>query len=111
MGANAKVLPLVQGSQDGTAPPNSLELLGRANVCYRFFLAAPSSRVGVALTLRDSVGDIALDAVAPGPNLVAPPRGYLCFERDDRAAMVVSLGQGGPHAFALLVEESPRTPR
>lgn len=92
--------PLTQGAQAAGEPAARFPLAARAGRCYRAFLATDATDVSV--TVLDSGGHVAAEAWAQA----VPHEGVLCFEKDDAAQVVISIGRGKA-AFALQIAEAP----
>lgn len=68
--------------------------------CYRLVVAHEATLQDVVVLLRDSQGAVA----AIGPEVAVPAGGKVCFDADDDATVLVSVGTGRG-AFAVQVVE------
>jgi hypothetical protein len=93
--------PIV-GKQADRDPAQSFPLEARAGHCYRAFAQAGEGIADLHLVVRDSAGiEVAHDdSDRAGP--VTPEDGAVCFQKDDHASVVVSVGMGSG-AFAVQV--------
>jgi hypothetical protein len=94
--------PPVVGKQADRDPVQSFPLEARAGRCYRAFAQAGEGILDLHVVVRDSAGiEVARDdADRAGP--VAPEDGAVCFQKDDHASIVVSVGMGSG-VFAVQV--------
>jgi hypothetical protein len=90
------------GKQADRDPPQSFPLEARAGHCYRTFAQAGDGITDLHIVVRDSAGvEVAHDdSDRAGP--VVMEDGAVCFQKDDHASVVVSVGLGSGE-FALQV--------
>ena len=81
-----------QADQDG---PQSFPFDARSSHCYRVFARASEGIKELHLVVQDSAGVALAEDSTRDAATVTPTEGAVCFSKDDRASVVVSVGMGG----------------
>ncbi len=92
----------LSGKQADRDAPQAFPFEAKARHCYRAFAQAGAGIEELHLVIRDSAGvEVGQDS-APGPRPVVLEDGAVCFTKDDRATVVVSVGMGsGEYAVQI----------
>jgi hypothetical protein len=91
-----------KGTQSATNVPQSYKFKAQASHCYRAYAAAAPGIKDLDLLIKDSTGAVAGEDATDDPSPVALEDGAVCFNADDDATVVVSVG-GGAGNFAIQV--------
>ncbi|HEY1695946.1 MAG TPA: hypothetical protein VGG39_27450 [Polyangiaceae bacterium] len=99
MKAMGKTLTGKQGAEDA---PQTFPLDAKANHCYRVYAQASEGIKDLDLAVKDSAGIVAAQDTTDDPSPVVNEDGAVCFGRDDKASVVVSVGMGkGAYAVQI----------
>jgi len=99
MKATGKTLTGKQADQDA---PQSYPLDAKANHCYRVFAQASDGIKDLDVVVKDSAGIIVGQDSTDDPSPVVLEDGAVCFSKDDKASVVVSVGMGkGNYALQI----------
>ena len=90
------------GKQSDQQPPQSFPLEAKARHCYRVYAQAEDSIKDLDLAIKDSVGALAGEDATDDPSPVVKEDGQVCFNEDDDATVVVSVGMGAG-AYAVQI--------
>ena len=94
-----KTLTGKQADQDA---PQSYPLDAKANHCYRVFAQASDGIKDLDVVVKDSAGVIVGEDSTDDPSPVVLEDGAVCFSKDDKASVVVSVGMGkGNYALQI----------
>jgi hypothetical protein len=90
------------GSQTAADAPQSFPFAATAGRCYRVYFRAEAGVQDVHVALEDSAGAVAAEDWSADPAAVVMHDGAVCFEQDDAASVVVSIGRGaGSYALQI----------
>jgi hypothetical protein len=92
----------ITGKQADQDKPQSLPLDAKANHCYRVYAQAVDGIKDLDLVVKDSAGIIVAQDSTDDPSPVVLEDGAVCFTKDDKATIVVSVGMGSG-AYAVQV--------
>jgi hypothetical protein len=99
MKAMGKTLTGKQADQDA---PQSFPFDAKANHCYRVYAQAADSIKDLDVVVKDSAGIIVGQDSTDDPSPVVLEDGAVCFSKDDKASVVVSVGMGkGNYALQI----------
>lgn len=99
MKAMGKTLTGKQADQDA---PQSYPLDAKANHCYRVYAQAADGIKDLDVVVKDSAGIIVGQDSTDDPSPVVLEDGAVCFSKDDKASVVVSVGMGkGNYALQI----------
>lgn len=82
------------GKQADQDPPQSFPLDAKAGHCYRAYAQASDGIKDLDLVVKDSAGVMVGQDSTDDPSPVVLEDGALCFSKDDKATVVVSVGMG-----------------
>jgi hypothetical protein len=85
----------IAGKQSDREKPQAFPLEARAHHCYRAYAQAAEGIRNIDVSIDDSAGIVVAEDATDEPSAVVPREGAVCFGRDDRASVVVSVGAGG----------------
>jgi hypothetical protein len=85
----------IAGKQSDKERPQSFPLEAKARHCYRAYVQAGEAIRNIDVSIDDSAGIVVAEDATDEPSAVVPREGAVCFGRDDRASVVVSVGSGG----------------
>jgi hypothetical protein len=92
----------VTGKQADQDAPQSYPLDAKANHCYRVYAQASEGIKDLDLVVKDSAGVIVGQDSTDDPSPVVLEDGAVCFSKDDKASVVVSVGMGkGTYALQI----------
>jgi hypothetical protein len=91
MKAVGKTLTGKQADQDA---PQTFPLDAKANHCYRIYGQASDGIKDLDVVVKDSAGIIVGQDSTDDPSPVVIEDGGVCFSKDDKASIVVSVGMG-----------------
>jgi hypothetical protein len=94
-----KTMLAKQGAED---PPQSFPLEAKANHCYRAYAKGTREIKDLDLGIKDSAGVLLGQDSTEDAAPIVLRDGAVCFQRDDQASVVVSVGMGRG-AYALQV--------
>lgn len=83
------------GKQADEDKPQSFVLDAKANHCYRVYAQAADGIRDLDLAIKDSAGVVVGQDSTDDPSPVLLENGAVCFTKDDKASIVVSVGMGG----------------
>lgn len=83
-----------KGSQSASAAPQAFAFKAKAKHCYRAYGAAAATIKDLDLVIKDSGGAIAGEDSTDDPTPVVLEDGVVCFQEDDDAKVVASVGDG-----------------
>lgn len=86
-----KTLTGKQGAEDA---PQSFPFDAKANHCYRAYAQAAEGIKDLDLVVKDSAGIVVGQDSTDDPSPVVLEDGAVCFTKDDKASVVVSIGMG-----------------
>jgi hypothetical protein len=90
------------GKQADVDTPQSFSFEAKASHCYRVYGRAASGIKDLDLFIKDSAGVLVGQDATDSPNPVVLEDGAVCFTKDDKASVVVSVGMGsGPYALQI----------
>lgn len=99
MKPSGKTLTGKQADQDA---PQSYPLDAKANHCYRVYAQASDGIKDLDVVVKDSAGVIVGQDSTDDPSPVVLEDGAVCFSKDDKASIVVSVGMGkGNYALQI----------
>ena len=81
---------LFRGKLEDSAGHQEFKFRADANHCYRVYSASSAEIVDLAIAMRDSKGDMVVDAATD----VVPRDGAVCFTEADEVTLLVSVGRG-----------------
>lgn len=90
------------GKQADQDTPQTLPLDAKANHCYRVYAQAVEGIKDLDLAVKDSAGIVVGQDSTDDPSPVVLEDGAVCFTKDDKASIVVSVGMGSG-AYAVQV--------
>jgi hypothetical protein len=97
--AMGKTLTGKQADQDA---PQTFPLEAKANHCYRVYAQASDGIKDLDVVVKDSAGIIVGQDSTDDPRPVVLEDGAVCFSKDDKASVVVSVGMGkGNYALQI----------
>lgn len=79
-----------RGKLEDSAGHQEFKFRAEANHCYRIYSASSADIVDLAIAMRDSKGDMVVDASTD----VVPRDGAVCFTEADEVTLLVSVGRG-----------------
>jgi hypothetical protein len=85
----------IAGKQSDREKPQAFPLEAKAHHCYRAYAQAGEGIRNIDVSIDDSAGIVVAEGATDEPSAVVPREGAVCFGRDDRASVVVSVGAGG----------------
>lgn len=91
--AASKMKPLgppMRGQQADKDAHQESKFRAEANRCYRVYVASDEGAKDVVVVLRDSAGDVVVEAPAPA----VPQDGVVCFTTADEVSLLVGVGSG-----------------
>jgi len=95
-GAKTKLVGrTIAGKQADREKPQAFPLEAKAQHCYRAYAQAGEGIRNIDVSIDDSAGIAVAEEATDEPSAVVPREGAVCFGRDDRASVVVSVGAGG----------------
>jgi hypothetical protein len=90
------------GKQADQDKPQSFSFDAKANHCYRAYAQASEGIKDLDLVIKDSADVIVGQDSTDDPSPVVMEDGAICFSKDDKASVVVSVGMGsGTYAVEL----------
>jgi hypothetical protein len=90
------------GEQADQDTPQSFELDAKSGHCYRVYAQAANAIKDLDLVVKDSAGVSVGEDSTDAPSPVVLPDGAVCFTKDDKASIVVSVGLGkGAYAVQI----------
>jgi hypothetical protein len=90
------------GKQADQEKPQSFPFDAKAKHCYRVYAQASSGIKDLDVVVKDSAGVVAAQDSTDDPSPVVTEDGALCFTKDDKASVVVSVGMGsGTYALQI----------
>lgn len=92
----------ITGEQADQDKPQTFPLDAKANHCYRVYAQAVDGIKDLDLVVRDSAGIVIGQDSTDDPSPVVLETGAVCFSKDDRASVVVSVGMGSG-AYAVQI--------
>jgi hypothetical protein len=97
-----KVSDTLTGKQADQDPPQSFAFEAKASHCYRAYARAADGIKELDLAIKDSFGAVAAEDASENLSSIVPEGGAVCFSKDDRASVVVSIGMGsGSYALQI----------
>jgi hypothetical protein len=94
-----KVTTGKQGAEDA---PQSFPFDAKAGKCYRAFAQATDDIKDLDLAVKDSAGVVVGQDSTDDPSPVVLEDGAVCFSKDDKASVIVSVGMGkGSYAVQI----------
>jgi hypothetical protein len=90
------------GKQADEDKPQSLPFDAKANHCYRVYAQAADGIKDLDLVIKDSAGVVVGQDSTDDPTPVVLEDGAVCFTKDDKASVVVSVGMGSG-AYAVQI--------
>ena len=90
------------GKQADQDQPQSYPFDAKASHCYRVYAQAADGIKDLDLVVKDSAGVVLGEDSADDPSPVVLDDGAVCFTKDDRASVVVSVGMGSG-AYAVQI--------
>jgi hypothetical protein len=84
------VSAVLRGQQGDKEAAQENAFRAEANHCYRIYAAGDDGAKDVVVVLRDSNGDVVVEAPAP----TVPEDGAVCFTEADQVSLVVGVGAG-----------------
>ena len=82
------------GKQSDQDKAQTLPLDAKANHCYRVYAQAADGIKDLDIAVKDSAGVIVGEDSTDDPSPVVMEDGAVCFTKDDKASIVVSVGMG-----------------
>ena len=82
------------GKQADQDKPQSFPFDAKANHCYRAYAQASDKVQDLDLVIKDSAGVIVGQDSTDDPSPVVLEDGAVCFSKDDKATVVISVGMG-----------------
>lgn len=92
----------LMGKQADQDKPQSFPLEAKANHCYRVYAQAVDGIKDLDLVVKDSAGVVVGQDSTDDPSPVVLEGGAVCFTKDDKASVVVSVGMGSG-AYAVQI--------
>jgi hypothetical protein len=92
----------VTGKQADQDTPQTVPLDAKANHCYRVYAQAVEGIKDLDLAVKDSAGIVVGQDSTDDPSPVVLEDGAVCFTKDDKATIVMSVGMGSG-AYAVQV--------
>jgi hypothetical protein len=90
------------GKQADQDKPQSFPFDAKANHCYRAYAQASEGIKDLDLVIKDSADVIVGQDSTDDPSPVVMEDGAICFSKDDKASVIVSVGMGsGTYAVEL----------
>lgn len=90
------------GKQADENPPQAFPFDAKANHCYRAYAQATETIKDLDVVIKDSAGIVVGQDSTDDPSPVVLEDGAVCFSKDDKASVVVSVGMGkGSYAVQL----------
>lgn len=90
------------GKQADENPPQSFPFDAKASHCYRAYAQATDGIKDLDLVIKDSAGVVVAQDSTDDPSPVVSEDGAVCFSKDDKASVIVSVGMGkGNYAVQL----------
>jgi hypothetical protein len=90
------------GKQADQDPPQSFPFDAKGGHCYRAYAQASEGIKDLDLVVKDSAGIAAGQDATDDPSPVVLEDGAVCFGKDDKASVVVSVGMGkGAYAVQI----------
>jgi hypothetical protein len=90
------------GKQADENPPQSFPFDAKANHCYRAYAQSTEGIKDLDVAIKDSAGVVVAQDSTDSPSPVVLEDGAVCFGKDDKASVVVSVGMGkGAYAVQL----------
>lgn len=97
-----KVSDTLTGKQADQDPPQSFAFEAKASHCYRAYARAADGIKELDLAIKDSFGAVAAEGASENQSPIVPEGGSVCFSKDDKACVVVSVGMGsGSYALQI----------
>ena len=97
-----KVSDTLTGKQADTDPPQTFAFEAKASHCYRAYARAADGIKDLDLAIKDSFGAVAAEDASENLSPIVPEGGAVCFSKDDKASVVVSVGMGsGSYALQI----------
>jgi len=94
-----KTLTGKQGAED---PPQSFPFDAKASHCYRAYAQASEGIKDLDIVVKDSASIVVGQDSTDDPSPVVMEDGVVCFSKDDKASLVVSVGMGkGSYAVQI----------
>jgi hypothetical protein len=90
------------GQQADQDRPQTFPLDAKANHCYRVYAQAADGIKDLDVVVKDSAGIVVGQDSTDDPSPVVVEDGGVCFTRDDKATIIVSVGMGRG-AYALQI--------
>jgi hypothetical protein len=90
------------GKQADQDKPQTFTLDAKANHCYRVYAQAVDEIKDLDVALKDSAGVVVGQDATDDPSPVVLEDGAVCFTKDDKASVVVSVGMGSG-AYAVQI--------
>jgi hypothetical protein len=84
----------ITGKQADEDKPQSFGLDAKASHCYRVYAQAADGIKDLDLAIKDSAGVVVGQDSTDDPSPVLLENGAVCFTKDDKATLVVSVGMG-----------------
>jgi hypothetical protein len=82
------------GKQADQDKPQTFSFDAKANHCYRAYAQATDGIKDLDLVIKDSSGVIVGEDSTDDPSPVVTEDGAVCFSKDDKASVIVSVGMG-----------------
>jgi len=90
------------GKQGAEDPPQSFPFDAKANHCYRGYAQASEGIKDLDVVVKDSASIVVGQDSTDDPSPVVMEDGAVCFSKDDKATLVVSVGMGkGSYAVQI----------
>lgn len=90
------------GKQADEDKPQSFPLEAKGGHCYRVYAQAADGIKDFDVVVKDSAGVVAAQDSTDDPSPVVTEDGAVCFKKDDKASVVVSVGMGkGAYAVQI----------
>lgn len=90
------------GKQADQDPPQSFPFDAKANHCYRAYAQASDGIKDLDIVVKDSASIVVGQDSTDDPSPVVMEDGAVCFSKDDKATVVVSVGMGkGSYAVQI----------
>ncbi|HEY5243741.1 MAG TPA: hypothetical protein VIJ22_19810, partial [Polyangiaceae bacterium] len=90
------------GKQGAEDPPQSFPFDAKANHCYRGYAQASEGIKDLDVVVKDSASIVVGQDSTDDPSPVVLEDGAVCFSKDDKATLVVSVGMGkGSYAVQI----------
>jgi hypothetical protein len=92
----------LMGKQGAEDPPQSFPFDAKASHCYRAYAQASEGIKDLDVVVKDSASIVVGQDSTDDPSPVVMEDGVVCFSKDDKAALVVSVGMGkGSYAVQI----------